>query len=293
MDETDFYLLKKLSENSRLTYRELADMTNMSVSAIHKRIKGLEEEEIINNYTARPSLVALKYLLVLVFGTSNAKSLDAVSKELGQHESIYRVSITGGKYFFISAFIRDLSELQEFGSYVSRTAQISEPTIGIVNVGYTTFPEPLTSIDYKILKTLNRYARTPVTDIADDVGISAKTVKKRLDRMIEYHLADFSVEWSVQKVSLTTVFQLYLNEGADINSTMQQIFETYDRNISWCLNYSNIPNFLTLFTWAKNTQESHRIQEYLHSLGMKDVVPHIYMSAEWYDCWVDQILRAK
>ncbi|MHA2397539.1 MAG: AsnC family transcriptional regulator [Promethearchaeota archaeon] len=293
MDETDFYLLKKLSENSRLTYRELADMTNMSVSAIHKRIKSLEDEAIINNYTARPSLVALKYLLVLVFGTSNAKSMDDVSKELGQHESIYRVSITGGKYLIISAFIRDLSELQEFGSYVSRTAQISEPTIGIVNIAYTTFPEPLSSIDYKILKSLNRDARTPVTDIADDVGISAKTVKKRLDRMVEYHLADFSVEWSVQKVSLTTIFQLYLNEGTDINSAMQQIFERYDRNISWCLNYSNIPNFLTLFTWAKNTQESQRIQEFLQGLGFKDVIPHIYLSAEWYDCWVDKLLRTK
>lgn len=72
MDETDCYLLKKLTENPRLTYRQLADMNNISVSAIHKRIKSLEDGEIINNYTTRPSLVAFKYLLVVVFGTSNA-----------------------------------------------------------------------------------------------------------------------------------------------------------------------------------------------------------------------------
>ena len=293
MDETDFYLLKKLSENSRLTYRELAELTNMSVSGIHKRIRKLEDEGIINTFTARPSLFALKYLLVVIFGTSNAKSLDALSKELGQHESIYRVGIAGGKYLIISAFIRDLSELQEFGSYVSRTAQISEPTIGIVNVPYMTFPEPLTSIDYKILKKLNRDARKPITDIADDIGISAKTVRKRLDRMVENHLVDFSIEWSVQKVSLTTIFNLYLNEGSNMNSTIQHISEKYYRNVSYCLGYSNIPNFITLFTWAKNTQESHRIQEDLQKEGFKDVIPYIYLSANWYECWVDQLLRAK
>ncbi|MHA2390496.1 MAG: AsnC family transcriptional regulator [Promethearchaeota archaeon] len=293
MDETDFYLLKKLSENSRLTYRELSDMTNMSVSAIHKRIKNLEDEGTINTYTARPSLVALKYLLVLIFGTSKAKSLDELSKELGQHESIYRVGVAGGKYLFISAFLRDLSELQEFGSYVSRTAQISEPTIGIVNWPHMTFPEPITSIDYKILKKLNRDARKPITDIADDIGVSAKTVRKRLDRMVENRLVDFSIEWSVQKVSLTTIFQIYLNEGTNMNSTIQHINEKYYNNISYCLNYSNIPNFITLFTWAKNAQESHKIQEELQTEGFKDIIPRIYFSATWYECWVDQLLRTK
>ena len=293
MDETDFFLLKILSENSRVTYRELADITNLSVSAVHKRIRNLEEEGTINTYTARPSLIALKHLLVVVFGTSKAKSLNELSKELGQHENIYRVGIAGGKYLFISAFLRDISELQEFGSYISKTAQISEPTIGIVNIPYTTFPEPLTSIDYKIIKTLNRDAKKHITDIADDVGISAKTVRKRIDRMIENNLVNFSIEWSIQKVSLTTIFHLYLNEGTDMNSTMQHISEKYYKNFSYCLNYSNIPNFITLFTWAKNTQESQRIQMELQEEGFKDIIPHIYLSATWYECWVDQFLRSK
>ncbi|MFW9825827.1 MAG: winged helix-turn-helix transcriptional regulator [Candidatus Thorarchaeota archaeon] len=293
MDETDFYLLKNLLENCRMTYRELSDITNMSVSAIHKRIKSLEDEGIINTYRARPSLSALKYLLVLIFGKSNTKSLDALSQELGQHESIYRVAITGGKYLIISSFLRDISELQEFGSYVSRTAQISEPTIGIVNASYRTFAEPITSIDFKILKSLNRDARKPITDIADGLGISAKTVRKRLDRMIDDDLIDFSLEWSVQKVSLTTIFQIYLNEGTSIRSTIQHINDKYSENFSYILDYSNIPNFITLFTWAKNAQESQKIQEELQTEGFKDIIPRIYLSAKWYECWVDQLLRSK
>ncbi|MFW9824869.1 MAG: hypothetical protein ACFFE4_18150, partial [Candidatus Thorarchaeota archaeon] len=61
----------------------------------------------------------------------------------------------------------------------------------------------------------------------------------------------------------------------------------------YCLSYSNIPNFITLHTWARNAEESHRIQEELQKEGFKDVVPHIFLSAQWFECWVDQMLRTR
>jgi len=293
MDEIDLLLLRKLLENSRITYRELAEMNNMSVSAIHKRIKKLEDEEIITAYIAQPSVIALKCLFVLIFGTSDAKSMDAVSRELGQHESIRFVGIAGGKFLYITAYLRDISELQGYGAYVSKTAQIREPTIGIINIPYITTPEPLSSIDFKILKTLNRDARKPITDIADDLGLSPKTVRKHLDRMIENRLASFSIQWMPHKNNFVLVFHLILNEGIDMNSTLQHINEKYSQNIAYCLNYSNIPNLITLHTWAKNTQDGHKIQEELYTEGFKDVIPHIFIDAKWFDCWVDQLLRTK
>jgi len=157
-----------------------------------------------------------------------------------------------------------------------------------------TTPEPLTSIDYKILKTLNRDARKPITDIADDVGFSAKTVRKRLDRMIENNLVTFSIEWTpLYANSFVMVFHLILNEGTDLNSTLQYNNNKYSQNIAYCLSYSNIPNFITLHTWAKTSIDFQRIQEELQTEGYKDVVPHIFLSATWYECWVDQILRTK
>ena len=293
MDEIDLLILRKLLENSRLTYRKLADMTDMSISGIHKRIRRLEDDGIIAAYVAQPSVIALKFLFVLIFGTSDAKSLDVVSKELGQHESIRFVGIAGGKFLYITAYLRDISELQGYGAYVSKTAQIREPTIGIINIPYMTTPEPLSSIDFKILKTLNRDARKPITDIADNVGLSAKTVRKRLDRMIENKLASFSIQWMPHKKNFVMVFHLILNEGMDMNSTLQNINKKYFQNIAYCLNYSNIPNLITLHTWAKNTQDGKKIQEELQTEGFKDVIPHVFIDAEWFDCWVDQLLRTK
>jgi DNA-binding Lrp family transcriptional regulator len=265
----------------------------MSVSAVHKRINHLIDDNIINAFIARPSLIALKYLCVLIYGTSNAKSMDEVSKELGKHESIYYIGISGGKYLQISAYLKDITELHDYSSYVSKTAQISEPTICILNVPYLTLPEPLTSLDYQILRTLNRDARKSITDIADEVGLSSKTVRKRLDRMIENNLVSFTTEMTVHKIIFLTVFHLYLKEGANMNSSIQKINQKFSNNVVYCLSYSNIPNFLTLHTWAKNPQESQRIQEELQKEGFKDVIPRIFLSAKWYECWLDQLLRTK
>ncbi|MCP4760147.1 MAG: Lrp/AsnC family transcriptional regulator [archaeon] len=281
-------------ENSRLTYRELADMVDMNVSSVHKRINNLVEDKVILGYIARPSAIALKYLAIMIFGTSKARSVDAVSAEIGQQENINFIGIAGAKHLSISAYLRDISELQEISTYVSKTAQMSEPIVGIINVPYITTPEPLTTIDFKILKSLNRDARKPMTDIADDVGLSTKTVRKRLDRMIENNLVDFTIMWSEKAATnLTTAFHIYLKEGADINSTIKQFYERYSQNIIACLSYSNIPNFITVFMWTQSTQESQEIQEKLQSEGFKDIIPYIALSSDHYECWIDQLLRTK
>ena len=294
MDEIDLTILKKLLENSRLTYRELAEITNMSVSATHKRIKNLVDDKIINAFTARPSPIALKYLIVSIFGKSNAKSMDTVSKELGQHENIFIIAIASGKILYITGFLRDITSLRDYSAYVSKIANISEPTIGIMNIPYITTPEPLTTIDYKILKTLNRDSRKPIIDVADDVGISANTVRKRLNRMIENNLIDFSIEWTIKaENNLLTAFHLYLKEDTNIDSTIQYLYEKYYQNISACMSYSNIHSFITMYTWTKTAQESQRIQKKLQAEGFKDLIPHIFLTIRFYDCWVDQLLRTK
>ncbi len=293
MDEIDFFLLKKLFGNSRLTYRELAEMTDLSVSATYKRINNLIEDGIIEAFIARPSIIALKSLWVIIFGISKAKFMDVVSKELGQHESIFFIGIAGAKSLYIHALLRDISELQELSIYVSKTAQISKPFVGIVNVPYVTTPEPLTTIDYEILKTLNRDARKPISDIADDVGLSAKTVKKRLDRMIENNLVSFTIQWKLWHSSYITFFSIILNEGMDIISTIQNINQKYSKNIFSCLSYSNIPNIITLQTWAKTAHESQIIQKELQTEGFKDITTFIALSGEYFDCWIDQLLRSK
>ena len=294
MDELDFFFIKKLFMNSRLTYRELAEKHSLSISAVHKRIRNLEVEGVIKAYIARPSLIALKSLWVMIFGISKARSIDLISKELGNHQNVNFVGIAGRKSLSISTFLRDISELQELGNFVSKTAQISEPFIGIKSLPYTAILESLSTIDYKILKTLNKDARKSITDIADDVGISSKTVKKRLDRMIENNLATFTIQWNpLHTTSFLVVFDIVLGGGNDLKSTIEHLNQKYSQNVVTSYSYSNIPNRITMETWAKTAQETNIIKKSLQNEEFKDVIPHIGLSGDYYDCWIDQLLRTK
>lgn len=112
--------------------------------------------------------------------------------------------------------------------------------------------------------------------------------------MIENNLAEVTIELRLlYKDCFVTIFHLLLNEGTNINSTIKHIREKYYKNFSHCLSYSNIPNLITLHTWAKTPQDSHQILEELQTEGFKDIIPHIFLSANYYDCWLDQLLRTK
>ena len=50
MDEIDLIIIKKLIENSRVTYRELAEMVDMSITTIYKRINKLVDDGNINAF---------------------------------------------------------------------------------------------------------------------------------------------------------------------------------------------------------------------------------------------------
>jgi DNA-binding Lrp family transcriptional regulator len=82
MDKADIILCQLLLGNSRLSYSELAEMLNLSVTAVHKRIQDLIESRVIRKFTAKLSLFQLGALHVLVFGRSKLGSVQSLPEKL-------------------------------------------------------------------------------------------------------------------------------------------------------------------------------------------------------------------
>jgi len=75
MNEIDLIFIIKLFYNSHLTYRELAEVTGMSVSATHKQIRKFVDDGIISAFIARSIVMRLRFLWIMISGSSNAKSV--------------------------------------------------------------------------------------------------------------------------------------------------------------------------------------------------------------------------
>ena len=185
LDKNDVILCQLLLANSTTSYRELAEKLDLSVTAVHNRIQSLTDAGIIRRYKATLSLIAKPAIHILIFGTSKIASVTNLKPKLAAHGSIYWLAVAGGNTFYIGAFLREIAELDELVRFVRETAGMPEPTVGV-----TTSPIPpgmktmivktkLSDLDYKILRALKDDSRKPTSDIAQEVGVSAKTVSHR------------------------------------------------------------------------------------------------------------------
>lgn len=102
MDEKDVLLLSVLVKDARKTLSELAEMLDMSISSVHKRVKKLEKEGIIERYTAilNPDVFDTVTAFLLVSADNpekifnNIKSIDdvvEVYKALGNFNMVIKV----------------------------------------------------------------------------------------------------------------------------------------------------------------------------------------------------------
>jgi DNA-binding Lrp family transcriptional regulator len=133
VDKTDVILCQLLLSNSRLSYRELAEKLNLSVTAVHNRIQSLIELGIIRKYTAKLSLIALNGIHVLIFGSSKTNSIRDLNPKLEKQGSIYWLAAGGGNVLYIGSYLKHISELEPLVRFIKETAQMPEPTVALTS----------------------------------------------------------------------------------------------------------------------------------------------------------------
>jgi DNA-binding Lrp family transcriptional regulator len=195
-----------LAANSRLAYSELAEKLNLSVNAVHKRIQALIEQGIIAKFTAKVSLLGAQAIVVFVSGTSQLSSFQTLPEKIHSNNCIYWLTLGSGKYVHIGAYLKNVYELEQLVNFVKKEADLPDPVVGIMAVA--PYPVPLKishadlvlcSLDYKIIYALKDNSRRDLSEVASEVDVSTKTVRRRLNRMIENSLIELSVEWYPDK----------------------------------------------------------------------------------------------
>ena len=186
MDEIDLKISMLLMANSRTPYKQLADVFHISVNSIHKRVKSLVELGIIQNFKARLGFANFPTISnIVMFGTPTVKDKKHLLDILGDNEFIYNISRASGNLFYIHAYIRNMNELDTLVTFVRKTGKISELTVGIDrNMPSISIidKQKLKNLDYLIVNSLKDNSRKTISDIAEEVEASTKTIKRRFFR---------------------------------------------------------------------------------------------------------------
>jgi len=289
-----------LSANSRLSYAELAEKLNLSVNAVHKRIQLLIETCVIRKFTAKVSLQSLDAIVVFISGTSQMSSFQNLDPRLKGQGCIYWLAEGGGKFLYIGAYLRNLNELVGLVEFVKKEAGLPEPTVRImasVPLQATQKPRPtdltLCDLDYKIIRALKDNSRKAVSDVATEVGVSAKTVRRRLIRMTKNNLIELGLEWYPDKSNdIITLLDVYLKPDADLGVVPYQILRKYTPNtlFYWC--FVNIPNTVTYTVWTNSMNELQSLREKLEKESwVVAIVPNILYTGYIFNTWRDLLVE--
>lgn len=116
VDDLDVEIIKKLQENVRCSYREIASHLGISVGTVHNRIKKLEKRDVIVGFL--PKLNPEKFGFKLTFivqisikGGEREKVFEQI-KERPEIRAIYHV--TGENSAVIIANFKSVEDTREF-----------------------------------------------------------------------------------------------------------------------------------------------------------------------------------
>lgn len=297
VDKTDVILCQMLLTNSRLSYRELAEKLNLSVTAVHNRIQSLIELGIIRKFNAKLSLNAKNGIHILIFGTSKTSSIRDLNPKLENHGSIYWLALGGGNILYIGAYLKNIAQLDSLVHFVEEVAEMPELTVGITVSPMPPFifkginPETkLCELDYKIVRSLKDDSRKATSVISEELGVSAKTVRRRLSRMIKNYLIMLSMDWYPDASNdIISAFHVHLKPDADPN-TPNIIWQKYYPNMLFYWGFSNIPNTYLFLMWTPTAKELRETRESLErEPAVQAVAPNIIYTGYIFNTWLDDI----
>ncbi len=297
MDEVDLRLCLLLRENSRLPYRKLADEVELSVNAVHSRVGKLEESGIIGGFQTKLGKGALKdSVKILIHGESRFEELDGLKEGLSEDDNTFKMFSTSDDYLYIYGILPDISKMSDYVEYIPEVSGIEDPNIFLPSYPRRNFQEEmeLKPTDYKIMNSLREDSRKSLSEIADELDVSTRTVRRRIDKMEDAGAVDYTIRWyPLYSDDFIGLIHGKVGKG-DRDQKLSDIKKKYFPNVFDVKKASNHPDKVLIETWANTLDQIQNIKSELRSMEyFTNLKSRMFYDIEYFDTWRDEVLREK
>jgi len=116
MDETDRKIIDILEQNARIPFTEIAEEIGVSEATVRKRVKVLEEEDVIKKYTIEVNPQRLGYQTVAIIGLDvEPENLLETSNQLSKQDQVkYVATSTGDHMIMFEVWAQNNQQLNQF-----------------------------------------------------------------------------------------------------------------------------------------------------------------------------------
>jgi Lrp/AsnC family transcriptional regulator, leucine-responsive regulatory protein len=139
VEEIDRAIVTALTADGRLSYTDLAERVGLSVSAVHQRVRRLEQRGVIKGYTARVSFEAIDlqltaFVAIRPFDPSQPDDAPDKLAHLSEIESCY--SVAGEDFYMLLVRVASPGELERLLQQIRTSANVTTRTTVVLSTPY-------------------------------------------------------------------------------------------------------------------------------------------------------------
>jgi Lrp/AsnC family leucine-responsive transcriptional regulator len=143
VEEVDRAIIAALTADGRMSYTDLAEKVGLSVSAVHQRVRRLEQRGVITGYTARVSFDALElpltaFVAIRPFDPSQPDDAPERLAHLAEIESCY--SVAGEDFYLLLLRVAGPADLERLLQEIRTSANVTTRTTVVLSTPYESRP---------------------------------------------------------------------------------------------------------------------------------------------------------
>lgn len=233
LDELDGKILHSLSRNCRVSYSSLGSEIGLTTKSVKARVKKMQSSGVIDSFIVKVNPLVLGYsksCMLVLRASSKAADQKHIRRSLNLlGDILYTGHILGNISTFKLAVKKEAEEkLELLVDVIGQDLLIQNQTVVFQNVR-----EQPTFTDFKIMRCLFDNPRMEISDIAEKISMSSKTVSRRLEKMIENHVLDFTIQCNFTAIRGYIVSVVSANtEKGSYRKVLERSYE--DLNDSFC-----------------------------------------------------------
>ena len=143
VEEIDRAILEALTDDGRLSYTDLAERVGLSVSAVHQRVRRLEQRGVIKGYAARVAYEAIDlpltaFVAIRPFDPSQPDDAPDRLAHLSEIDSCY--SVAGDDFYLLLVRVAGPADLERLLQEIRTAANVTTRTTVVLSTPYENRP---------------------------------------------------------------------------------------------------------------------------------------------------------
>ena len=143
MEKLDQLIVRALCEDGRMSYTDLAERVGLSVSAVHQRVRRLEQRGVIRGYAARVDADAIGLTLTAFVSIKpiDPAAPDDAPERLAHLSAIEAChSVAGDENYILKVRVSGPADLETLLQEIRAAANVSTRTTVVLSTPYESRP---------------------------------------------------------------------------------------------------------------------------------------------------------